>query len=53
MLSNDLQHEDNDSESNETFLELIKANPGPESDQDSKQNDAIETKKIQPKTISH
>ena len=45
MLSNDLQHEDNSSEANETFIELIKVDPGPESDQDSKQNDDIETKK--------
>ena len=45
MLSNDLQHEDNSSEANDIFIESIKADPEPESDQDSKQNDGIETKK--------
>ena len=57
MLSNDLQHEDNSSEANDIFIESIKADPEPESDQDSKQNDGIETKKcklswyyFQPKT---
>ena len=35
-LSNNLQHEDNGSEANETFIKLIKADLIPESDQDSK-----------------
>ena len=47
MLSKDFKHEDNSSEANETFIEVIKADLGPESDQDSKQNDAMETQKQQ------
>ena len=45
MLSSGLQQEDNISEANETFIELIKVDPGPESDQDSNQTDGMETKK--------
>ena len=47
MLSKDFKHEDNSSEANGTFIEVIKADLGPESDQDSKQNDAMETQKQQ------
>ena len=32
MLSDDLNHEDNGSEANEIFIELIKTDRGPESD---------------------
>ena len=39
ILSNNLQQEDYSNEAKETFIELIKVHPGPESDQDSKQND--------------
>ena len=35
IFSDKLQHEDNDSVANETFIELIKADPGPESEDDS------------------
>ena len=45
MLSNDLQHKNYRSKANETFIKLIKADPEPESDQDSNQNDDMETKK--------
>ena len=45
MLSSGLQQEDNISEANETFIELIKVDLGPESDQDSNQTDGMETKK--------
>ena len=47
MLSNDLQHKNYRSKANETFIKLIKADPGPESDQDSKQNNGMEKKKEQ------